>query len=116
MSCGVDRQAGEILLGARERLSRANAAKRADAKSLSDKLIDKLDEESVRLSAAYSDRQVAFERKVLENMRRFVELEGLRANGSVPKSFIEAEAADNLAWFSEDYYSGKKLIIWKGAD
>ena len=83
---------------------------------MSDKLIDKLDEASVRLSAAYSDRQVAFERKVLENMRRFAELEDLRANGTVPKSFIETEAADNLAWFAEVYFVGKKLIIWRGAD
>ncbi len=106
----------QTVLGTRERLSRADAAKRAAAKSLSDKLIDKLDDESVRLSAAYSDRQVAFERKVLENMRRFVELEDHRAHGSVPKSFIETEAADNLVWFAEVYFVGKKLIIWRGAD
>ena len=56
---------------------------------------------------------MALERKFLDRLLR--RATRLRAHGSVPKSFIETEAADNLAQLAEDYFAGKKLIIWKGA-
>lgn len=102
------------VFASRQLLSQASPARRAEAHRIAGELIEALDARAELLQARHPQRRVAMERRIAGNLLQFVEQEDLRAAGKVPAAFIARVAAENLAWFTNDYFKGKKLIVWDG--
>jgi len=102
------------VLGTREVLSQATPARRAEARRVAAELTHAIDARAMFLRRKYSERRVALERRFVANLLQFVELEALRGEGAAPAALAARATADNLAWFTNVYFKGKKLIVWDG--
>lgn len=102
------------VFGGREALSQASPKRRAEAGRIATELIQTLDSREAMLRVRIPEWRVAMERQIAANLLHFVEQEDLGAGGDVPAAFIARVTAENLAWFTNDYFKGKKLIVWDG--
>ena len=101
--------------GGRSRLSRATPDERARARTLVDRVLERLAESERVLRERYGDRRVDLERHLLVNLRTFIELEQMRA-GDVPQpdDFSAHEKRQNLEWFLSERFHKRKIVYWEG--
>ena len=105
----------ERLWAGRGRLARATPEIRQEAGALAERVLGHFDAMRQSLQASSGQDRVAFERQFVANMRTFVELEQMRGGDIEPDpGFGRREKTDNLRWFLETGFPGRKLIVWEG--
>jgi erythromycin esterase-like protein len=104
------------------RLSRAGHDAISGAQELSLDLIDLFDASLPALRREYDGRRLELERRMLVNMHQFTQLERIRRDstpnddGAAAVAFRTMAGAENLNWFVNERFAGRKVILWGGFD
>jgi erythromycin esterase len=78
-----------------------------------ERLLKALDEKSAAALAAHGPRETAFMRTVLKNLMTLSTMQREQGKtGPEATNRRDAAMADNLVWLANDYYAGRKIIVW----
>lgn len=72
-------------------------------------MIALIDKERTRLETKHGKLEVAFKQRALGNLVSYIER---WLGGDEFRNHRDKRMADNLVWLANEYYSGKKIIIW----
>ncbi len=72
-------------------------------------MVTLIDRERPRLEAKHGKLEVAFKQRALGNVISYIER---WLGGDEFKNHRDHRMADNLVWLANDYFAGKKIIIW----
>jgi erythromycin esterase len=78
-----------------------------------ERLLRALDEKSAAALAAHGPRETAFMRRVLKNLVTLCTMQREQGKtGPEATNRRDAAMADNLIWLANEYYPGRKIIVW----
>ena len=85
--------------------------------ALCDSVVKKLDEKKDVLLAVHSPRDVAFMKRCLRNQMAYARQLAYFASNDNDKggTIRDATMGENLTWLVTEYYSGRKVIVWRRA-
>ncbi|HUT94865.1 MAG TPA: erythromycin esterase family protein [Thermoguttaceae bacterium] len=76
-------------------------------------LIEWLDAHPAQAARAHSGREIAFIRRVLNNLLILDQIKRQpRTEGPADDDLREKAMGENLAWLAKEYYSDRKIIVW----
>lgn len=77
-----------------------------------EKLLKLLEEREADFAEFYAAREIKFMRRVLRNISVLVAMRSDRGNGPESTNVRDAAMAENLLWLADEYYPGRKIIVW----
>ncbi|MFG0334280.1 MAG: erythromycin esterase family protein [Maioricimonas sp. JB049] len=112
-----DRIDPELLREAdRERLAAVADGAETDSESTQSflaSLSERIDEHAVEARQVHNEREIAFTRRILENLRV---LDRVRRQPRMPDpartNLRDRMMGENLAWLAREYYPDRKIIVW----
>ncbi|QDU39479.1 Erythromycin esterase [Maioricimonas rarisocia] len=76
-------------------------------------LIERIDEHADKAAKVHSKREIAFTRRILENLRVFDQARRQpRALDPARTNLRDRMMGENLAWLAREYYPDRKIIVW----
>ncbi|MCW5776462.1 MAG: erythromycin esterase family protein [Phycisphaeraceae bacterium] len=63
--------------------------------------------------ARHGEPEADFFARVIDDMREWVRFAEANARGASMNNIRDARMGDNLAWLADEYYKGRRLIVWE---